>query len=148
MSSVLVWALAAWTLAGGPAETPIDKAATATVEVKGYPDWLEVAFDSVWVSNPRAGVVQRIDPATNKIVAEVKVNRPVAAMASGFGSVWVASRADKAIIRIDPKTNTVAATVPAAIADSEASVAAGEGGVWVVTDRKGVLSRIDPEANT
>src|SRR5829696_4150860 len=145
MTSLL---LAVLTIPGGADETvPIDKAATATIEVKGYPDWLEVAFDSVWVSNPRAGAVQRIDPKANKIVAEVKVNRPAAAMASGFGSVWVASRGDKSIVRIDPRTNTAAAAVPVAIADSEASIAAGEGGVWVVTDRKGVLSRIDPETN-
>src|SRR5215210_8945575 len=146
MTSLLVAVL---TIPGGSDEiVAIDKAATTTIEVKGYPDWLEVAFDSVWVSNPRAGAVQRIDPKTNQIVAEVKVNRPVAAMASGFGSVWVASRGDKSIVRIDPKSNTAGATVPAAIPDSEASIAAGEGGVWVVTDRKGVLSRIDPETNT
>ena len=126
---------------------PIEKSATATIELKGYPDWLEIGFGSLWVSNPGAGTVQRIDPATNKVVADVKVNRPVAAMASGFGSVWVASRGDKSIVRIDAKTNKVAASVPVTVADSEGSIAAGEGGVWVLTDKKGVLSRIDPETN-
>src|SRR5262245_46826581 len=92
--------------------TPIDKAATATIEVKGFPDWLEIGFGSVWVSNPGLNLVQRIDPATNKVVAEVKVNLPVAAMATGFDSVWVASRKDKAIVRIDAKINTVKASVP------------------------------------
>src|SRR5262249_60517261 len=76
------------------------------------------------------------------------VSRPMAAMAAGYGAIWVASRGDKSIVRIDPKTNAASASVPVAIADSEASIAAGEGGVWVVTDRKGVLSRIDPETNT
>ena len=126
---------------------PIDKAATATIELKGFPDWLEIGFDSLWVSNPGLNLVQRIDPKTNKLVAEVKVSKPVAAMATGFGSVWVASRGDKSIARIDAKTNTVTASVPVTVADSEGSVAAGEGGVWVLTDRKGVLSRIDPETN-
>jgi YVTN family beta-propeller protein len=126
---------------------PIDKSATATIQLKGFPDWLEIAFGSVWVSNEGIGAIQRIDPATNKVIAEVKVNNPCAAMASGFGSLWVASRKDKAIVRIDGKTNKVIGAVPVGVADTEASLAAGEGGVWVLTDKKGVLSRIDPETN-
>jgi YVTN family beta-propeller protein len=126
---------------------PIEKSATATITLKGFPDWVEIAFDSVWVSNPGLSLVQRIDPATNKVVAEVKVNTPIAAMAAGYGSVWVASRKDKSIVRIDAKTNAAVASVPVTVADSEGSLAAGEGGVWALTDRKGVLSRIDPETN-
>ena len=127
--------------------TPIEKSAKATVELKGFPDWLEIGFGSLWVSNPGLGLVQRIDPGTYKVVAEVKVNKPVAAMAAGYGSLWVASRGDKSIIRIDAKTNKVTASVPVTVADSEGSIAASEGGVWVLTDKKGVLSRIDPETN-
>jgi virginiamycin B lyase len=127
--------------------SPIEKAATATIELRGFPDWLEIGFGSLWVSNPGNNLVQRIDQKTNKVVAEVKINKPVAAMTTGFGSVWVASRGDKSIIRIDAKTNKVTATVPVTVADSEGSIAAGQGGVWVLTDKKGVLSRIDPETN-
>src|SRR4051812_7430338 len=90
--------------------THVEKAATATVTLKGFPDWVEVGFDSLWVSNPGLNLVQRIDPKTNKVVAEVKVKTPVAAMAAGYGSLWVASHGDKAIVRIDPKTNTATAS--------------------------------------
>src|SRR4029079_11800513 len=127
--------------------TPVEKAATATITLKGFPDFLEIGFGSLWVSNPGLNLVQRIDPKTNKVIAEVKVKTPIAVMAAGYDSLWVASRADKAIVRIDAKTNTVVASVPVAIVDSEGSIAAGEGGVWALTDRKGVLSRIDPETN-
>ena len=140
--------LAAFALADDPESvTPITKVATATISLKGFPDWLEIGFGSLWVSNAGINSVQRIDTRTNQVVAEVKVNQPVAAMAAGFGSVWVASRKDKSIVRIDAKTNTVTAAIPITVADSEASLAAGEGGVWVLTDRKGVLSRIDPATN-
>lgn len=148
MTSLPLFCLVAWMLDGDPEKvTPIDKAATATVSLKGYPDWLEIGFGSLWVSNAGVGGVQRVDLQTHKVVAEVKINQPVAAMAAGFGSVWVASRKDKSIVRIDVKTNTVTAAVPVTVADSEASLAAGEGGVWVLTDRKGILSRIDPQTN-
>jgi YVTN family beta-propeller protein len=152
VTSLLLLLLAAPAPLGGlvddPEEVlPIEKSAVATLHLEGYPDWLEIGFGSLWVSNAGIGAVQRIDLKTNKVVAEVKVNRPCAAMAVGYDSLWVASRADKSIYRIDAKANKVAAAIPVTIADSEASIAAGEGGVWVLTDKKGVLSRIDPETN-
>src|SRR5436853_883349 len=125
----------------------IDKAAVATISIAGYPDWLEIGFGSVWVSNDRVNAVQRIDTRTNEIVATVKVNEPCAAMAAGFGSMWVASCKDKSIVRINARSNKVVAAIPIAVADSEASLAAGEGGLWVLSDKKGVLSRISPRTN-
>ncbi len=126
---------------------PIEKTASASIHLDGFPDWLEIGFGSLWVSNEGLGAIQRIDPDTNKVIAEVKVNRPCAAMAAGYGSLWVASRRDKSIFRIGANSNKVTATIPVTIADSEASLAAGEGGIWVLTDQKGVLSRIDPGTN-
>src|SRR5262245_5425675 len=112
MTSLPLSVLVALALSGGPAADPedvlpIEKSAVATIDLKGYPDWLEIGFGSLWVSNPGVGAVQRIDLETHKVLADVKVNKPCAAMATGYGSVWVASRADKSIVRIDPKTNTV-----------------------------------------
>ena len=127
--------------------SPIEKTAGASIHLEGFPDWLEIGFGSLWVSNPGLGAVQRIDPDTNKVIAEVKVNKPCAAMAVGHGSLWVASRKDKSIYRIDANTNTVAARIPVTVADSEASIAADQSGIWVLTDQKGVLSRISPDTN-
>jgi YVTN family beta-propeller protein len=126
---------------------PIDKAARAAINLKGFPDWLELGFGSLWVSNVGLDTVQRIDPETNKVVAEVQVRQPCAAMAAGFGSLWVASYKDKSIARIDANNNQVITKIPVMVADTEASIAAGEGGVWLLTDQKGVLTRIDPETN-
>jgi YVTN family beta-propeller protein len=144
---LLVTALAAVFSDQQPALVPIEKTAVATIHLKGFPDWLEIGFGSLWVSNVGLGAVQRIDPETNKVVAEIKVNRPCAAMAASYGSLWVASYKDKAIVRIDAKNNQVSASIPVMVADSEASIAAGEGGVWVLTDDQGVLSRINPDTN-
>jgi virginiamycin B lyase len=126
---------------------PIEKAAVASIHLEGFPDWLEIGFGSLWVSNEGLGGVQRIDPETNKVIALVKVNKPCAAMAAGHGSLWVASRKDKSIYRIDASNNRVTATIPVTVADSEASIAAEQGAIWVLTDQKGVLSRINPETN-
>jgi YVTN family beta-propeller protein len=125
----------------------IEETAQATIHLKGFPDWLELGFGSLWVANLGLDAVQRIDPQTNKVVAEIQVNKPCAAMATGYGSLWVASSKDKSIVRIDAGKNEVAAKIPVMVADTEASIAAGEGAVWLVTDQKGVLSRIDPQTN-
>ena len=74
--------LAACGLSGEPVELPIDKHAVVTVDLKGFPDWMELGSGSLWVSNPGTNAVQRIDPAIGKVMAEVKVNKPVAAMAA------------------------------------------------------------------
>jgi YVTN family beta-propeller protein len=126
---------------------PIETTAQASIRPGGFPDWLEIGFGSLWVSNEGSGGVQRIDPGTRKVIALVKINKPCAAMAAGYGSLWVASRRDKSIYRINASNNKVTATIPVTVADSEASLAAGEGGIWALTDQKGILSRINPETN-
>jgi virginiamycin B lyase len=127
--------------------TQIEHKAIATIHAEGYPDWIEIGKNSVWISNEGLNLIQRYDSQTNKIIANVKVNAPCAAFTIGFGSVWVASCTDKTIVRINLKNNTIEATIPLAIADAEGSIVAAEDGVWVLSDKKGKLSRIDPRTN-
>ncbi len=125
----------------------IEDKAVATLHIDGYPDWLEIEKNSVWISNEGLNLMQRIDPLTNKIVATVKVNAPCAAFTIGFGSVWVASCLDQTIVSISLKDNRIDTTIPLTIADAEGSIVAAEGSVWVLSDKKGKLSRIDPRTN-
>lgn len=125
----------------------IEKTAIASIDVAGYPDFLELGYGSVWISNEAVPAVQRLDPKTNKIVAEVKMKEPCGAMAIGFDSLWIADCKDKTIVRIDPQTNRIIATIPVSVADSETSIAAGADGVWVLSDKRGVLSRINPKTD-
>src|ERR1700730_5000460 len=48
-----------------PLETP------TTTKVGGTADWVLITDDAVWVASTRPYAIQRIDPATNRIVAEV-----------------------------------------------------------------------------
>ncbi len=125
----------------------IEGKAIATIHSEGYPDWVEIGKNSVWISNEGLNLMQRYDPQTNKILANVKVKMPCAAFTIGFGSVWVASCADHTIVRINLKNNQIEAAIPLAIADAEGSIVAAEGGVWVLSDKKGKLLRIDPSTN-
>jgi YVTN family beta-propeller protein len=131
----------------GVAETRIADAAAKTLTVGGYPDWLEVGFGSLWVSNPLINAVQRIDLTSGEIITRISVQRPCAAMSIGFGSLWVASCELNEIHRIDPQSNRVIARIWTPLATSESSISAGEGGVWLVSAPGEVLTRIDPTTN-
>ena len=47
---------------------------SATIKIGGTADWVLVTDDAVWVASTKPYAVLRIDPATNKIVATVKVS--------------------------------------------------------------------------
>ena len=76
--------------------------------------------------------VARIDPATRRIVARIRVGRGAAALAVGEGAVWVADSLDDAISRIDPRDNSVT-TIPVGLAPVD--IAAGGSGAWVIGRR-------------
>ena len=95
----------------------IEDAAVAKIQVEGYPDFLEIGFDSLWVSNEGVGAVQRIDARSNKMIAEVKVNDPKTnqvvkrygpaqgsgAVRAGNGSVWVSAHDTNKVWRLDTR---------------------------------------------
>src|SRR5262245_58752692 len=61
----------------------------ATFEIPGAPDWMAID-EHVWISNSPKNNVTRIDPKTNKIVANIDVGkRPCSGLVAGFGSLWV-----------------------------------------------------------
>src|ERR1022692_858773 len=122
---------------------------TATFKVGGTADWVLVTDNAVWVASTKPYAVLRIDPATNTIVATVKVSgEACSGLASGFGSIWVPVCGKKAaLVRIDAIKNTISATLPIAPAVPEGGTTASADSVWIVTDMNGTLSRIDPSTN-
>jgi len=97
---------------------------------------------SVWVASDKTGLVARIDPATDTIVASVKVEPGSCYLAFGFGAVWAVSAGSQTLQKLDPATNTAVATVK--VGKQPGFLAAGAGGVWVQEQGDGTLVRIDP----
>ena len=123
---------------------------SATIKVGGTADWVLVTDDAVWVASTKPYAVLRIDPATNKIVATVKVSgEACSGLAFGFGSIWVPICGEKPeLVRIDGAKNTVSGTLPIAPAAPEGGIATSDDSVWMVTDKNGTLNRIDPSTNS
>jgi hypothetical protein len=111
---------------------------------------LAVGAGSLWsgLNDDGNGAVDRIDPATNQIVATIAVARGPyrKGIAATDDAVWVASTG--LLQRIDPATNSVVASVE--IPDrSISAIAADSSDVWAVTIGAdgGVLVRVDAATN-
>ena len=97
---------------------------------------------SVAVVPPAVTVV---DPATNRVVASIRVGSKPVTIAEGAGSVWVGDARDGTVTRIDPATYTTKAI---GIGAPAIDVAVGAGGVWVATGGFGEIVRVDTELDS
>jgi len=93
------------------------------------PGLIAAGEHSVWVASLLDDSVWRLDPATDQLVARVRLSGPVRGIAVGSGAVWVSSAKARAVYRIDLKTNRVVARI--ATAGAPGAIAAGAGGVYV-----------------
>lgn len=97
---------------------PPQEVRSTEIETDGPPGYVAFADCSFWVANTSSGTVQRIDPATNRVSATIRVAEPnrgpggaAQAIASDGEQVWVAvrnPRQERKLVRIDPATNAVA----------------------------------------
>jgi virginiamycin B lyase len=142
--------------AGVPAEAalvPLEDRLQAEFAIDGEPDWLAEGFGSIWVSRTdpegAGNMLDRIDPATNEVVASIELGRnPCHGVAVEFGSVWVPTCIDQKIDRVDPDTNRVVESIeiPLHRVDGDRLIA-DFGALWIVSPNPtggDVLARIDP----
>jgi DNA-binding SARP family transcriptional activator/streptogramin lyase len=87
--------------------------------------------------------VVSIDPATNRVVADVALGggaRP-GELAGGAGGLWVTNPAQQTVVRIDPRTHAIAQTYD--LGASPADIALDAHAAWIVTGLDNSLERID-----
>jgi len=97
---------------------------------------------SVWVASDQTGIVARINPATNTIIASVKVEPGSCYLTFGEGALWVVSAGSQTLQKVDPAINAVIKTTK--LGKSPGFLTAGVGGVWVQEQGDGTVVRIDP----
>jgi len=125
---------------------------TATIRVMANSFCADFAFGSVWITNSgspegsSAGSVQRIDPATNEVVATIPAGPAPRFLAAGEGGVWTLNWGDGSVTRIDPGTNQVVTNIPLGMEGGGGDIATGGGRVWV-RGTKVLLASIDPVTN-
>ncbi|MBA3333879.1 MAG: hypothetical protein H0U30_07805 [Actinobacteria bacterium] len=91
-----------------------------------------------------ANAVGIIDPATNRIVAEIAVGIRPGPIATGDDAVWVGNLDDRNLTRLDPRQRTNAGVV--SLDDrTPSAIAVGAGAVWVAHGLLGTVSRVDQQ---
>jgi virginiamycin B lyase len=122
---------------------------TATFKIGKTADWVLVTDDAVWVGGSKPYSVQRIDPATDKVVAKVRLSgEACSGLAFGFGSIWVpVCGKNPTLARVDVKTNEISAILSFGTAGAEAGITVSSDSVWIIPDKQGTLTRIDPRTN-
>lgn len=114
---------------------------------------LAAGAGSVWVSYTGSSRLLRIDPAINKLVAQVHLPGRPAGGGVAFidGRVWVSQdggpRGD--VVAVDPRTNRIdGPAVP--VGSGPARLASGLGSLWVqnTSSPHGAISQIDPRTRT
>jgi virginiamycin B lyase len=100
---------------------------------------------SVWLvtsakDGEKGGELTRIDAATNKVLATIKIPSGSFNPLFAEGSVWVTSNAGNVLVRVDPATNRVVSST--AVGPMPRFLAYGAGSIWVLNQGDGTVSRV------
>jgi YVTN family beta-propeller protein len=117
-------------------------AAQARIPLDAAPAGVAEGFGALWVSEPDAGRIARIDPQRQTVTATVPVGRGPTALATGEGDVWVVNSLDGTVSRIDPDSDTVTQTIT--VGNTPSAVVVSAGSVWVANRGDGTVWRLDP----
>jgi YVTN family beta-propeller protein len=86
-----------------------------------------------------------IDPARNRLVAQVATGPGPGRIAAGFDSLWVVNAFNDTVSRIDPATGATVETIE--VDGDPTAIAVGAGFVWVACTGTRSLNKIDPRLN-
>jgi putative pyrroloquinoline-quinone binding quinoprotein len=119
----------------------------ARLELTGNPEELISAFGSLWIADPVAGDVVRVDPESRRVLARIAVGPAQSLALEPVGSeLWVIGAQPTEALRIDPGTDATTGRVrfrtPAGRPFPAIRVFGPPAGVWAVGS-EGAL-RIDP----
>jgi uncharacterized protein DUF6923 len=106
----------------------------------GFSQTIAVGAGGVWLAEPFAEQVVRIDPKTRKVVATIPAGAATT-LAVASDAVWVIS--SLGLLRVDPAHDRVVASAPGADLRRAQLITAGSGAVWTAAWNS--VSRIDPD---
>jgi YVTN family beta-propeller protein len=111
------------------------------------PAAIGVGGGSLWLAEPDAGAVVRVDRTSRRVVETIPVGGDPGAIAVAGGSVWVASVPGASLTRVDPATDAVTQRIPLGGAEA-AALAFGLGRLWVADSTDASLLVVDPRSGS
>lgn len=152
------------------AAQPAQAGSRAPITVGQRPVRPVPGFGAVWVANAADGTVARVDPATGRIAATLRVADPErliaagcapssehayatgsfglracdapSAVAAGAGAIWAVANDSNALVRIDPIRTAITATIP--LGFGAWAVVANDAAVWASDYTNNAIVRLDP----
>ena len=107
-----------------------------------HPEGITFGAGGVWVANLEDDTVSRIDPASNRVVATIRVGeRPRHLMATGT-EVWVPNSGDGTLTLINSNTNRVIGA-PLQIGRSVERIGAGVDAIWATSAAEDTITRVE-----
>ena len=106
----------------------------------GFTQTIALGAGSVWLADPLAEVVLRVDPSDLRVKARIATGA-ITALTFGSGGVWAVGK--PGILRIDPVADQVTAMLPADQVEGVLMVATGAGWVWAGSAE--LVTRLDPK---
>jgi YVTN family beta-propeller protein len=103
------------------------------------------ALGAVWATDTTAGRLVRIDPATNRVTARLRVGARPLGITYGARSLWVASSFSGEVVRVDPRRPKVLKRIDVGL--SPYDVAFGAGAAWASDELGGKIVRVAPRRN-
>ena len=119
--------------------------ATSSVPLTGAPAAMAAEDKSLWIAEPGAGTVSRLDLLDEGVVDRVPLGGSPGAVAVGEGSVWVASVPGETVTRIDPKSGTVTQTLRLGGARASA-LAVHKRALWIADITDNALIEVDQDS--
>jgi streptogramin lyase len=113
----------------------------ATIPTGKAPCGAATGFGAVWLAADEGGVLDRIDPRTNRVTRRVVLGRGACATATGAKAVWVVDYHASTLARIDPRTFRVRKV---RVDKVPYDVLVAFGRIWVTGWEDGVVDEIDP----
>src|SRR5919108_1080433 len=136
---------------------PFDERLLATIDIK-YPDELILVQDFIWVKTDDGHVIQ-VDPATNSVVGDIKVDTTSDPYhyCQGLGTdgenIWACSASGDEelrtidVVRIDPNSQSVVETVKIGKIFDQFNMPFLLNQIWVLSDNGDKLVGIDITTN-
>jgi virginiamycin B lyase len=106
---------------------------------------LATTADSVWLFTDNKGTLSRIDPDTNTVVGEIRLEADCANLISAESSLWVSCASENKLVRISPLKLVVEKRID--VSANPHAIAFGDGSLWVLCEKDGKIDRIDPKTN-
>lgn len=122
---------------------PLAGTIIARIAVPDAPHGLIYSDGAIWVARHHNVLVARVDPNTNRVVAQVPIpSGQPARFAAGAEGLWHLSYSGDAIQKINPATNRVDAEVSTP-GENCCVPAVGAGSIWLPKGDGGGVDRVD-----